>query len=109
MNSVHFVYQGIEGRVEKLFRFHDDGLFDVEVTVAGRSDWGLLMGPGLRNPDASEFKGTYGLNRFASYLSQGEIETTAASKARELVQIPGIGMDWVGLEDTYFLSLLAPV
>lgn len=106
-NGTRFVYRGPEGNVVKEFRFDENGFCDVSITVEGSSDWSLLMGPGLRNPTDEELGGRYSF-RAASYLFDGEIERTEASKAREAVAVPGANVDWVGLEDTYFVAILAP-
>ena len=48
------------------------------------------------------------LFRGASYLLGDELETQEAQKLREEVRVPGAGMRWSALEDTYFLSMIAP-
>ncbi len=106
-SSVRFVYRGAEGSVVKEFHFEDSGLFEVDVTFEGRRDWSLLLGPGLRNPNDAEVSGRFSL-RAASYESAGSIESIAADKTSSPVLVPGQSFRWIGLEDTYFLTVLAP-
>jgi YidC/Oxa1 family membrane protein insertase len=104
---VAFAYRGPEGEAEKRFQFRGEGLFDVEVAVPGRSDWALLMGPGLRNPSAEE-QGSQFLQAAAVYRLGDEVETVAPKKAWDPLELPGQSLRWVGLEDTYFLTVLVP-
>ena len=106
--GVRFRYRGPEGSALKQFNLTDSGLFDVEITVEGRTDWSLLLGPGLRNPDAQELKGTYRLRRQASYAIADEIESLDASKPGAPTTLNGNGVRWIGLEDTFFLTALMP-
>ncbi len=100
-------YRGPEGEATKRFRFRGEGLFDVEVAVPGRSDWALLLGPGLRNPSPEE-AGSQFLQAAAVYRSGDEVETAAPKGAWEPIELSGQGVRWVGLEDTYFLTVLVP-
>ena len=63
--SVTFHYSGPLGVAEKTFRFDDRGLLAADVRVPGRADWGLLVGPGVRNPSAEEMKSRYEHRRAA--------------------------------------------
>jgi YidC/Oxa1 family membrane protein insertase len=105
--SATFVYSGPAGRAEKRFRINEQGLLEVEVRVAGQERWGLLMGPGIRNPTADELKSQFA-RRSGAYLAGGEVKQVAAQDAEETVEIPGRGLSWVGLEDNYFLSAVIP-
>lgn len=102
-----FRYRGPEGEAHKRFQFRGEGLFDVEVGVTGRSDWRLLLGPGLRNPTAEEV-GSQFLQAAAVYKLDGEVDTTEAAKAWEPIELPGERLGWAALEDTYFLTALVP-
>jgi YidC/Oxa1 family membrane protein insertase len=48
--SIRFLYQGAEGRVEKRFTLRPDGLLDVEIDAATGLAWAMVLGPGVRNP-----------------------------------------------------------
>jgi YidC/Oxa1 family membrane protein insertase len=105
--SAAFVYSGPAGRAEKRFRINEQGLLEVEVRVTGPERWGLLIGPGIRNPTAEELKSQFS-RRSGVYLGGGEVQLVAAQDAEETVEIPGRGLSWVGLEDNYFLSAVIP-
>lgn len=102
-----FTYGGPEGRVVKRFSLQPNGLLDVEVEAALGEPWGMVLGPGLRNPSAldEERKFKY---RGAVYMAGGEVETLPPEKVSGEVVIPGAGTTWVGLEDTYFLAAVIP-
>lgn len=105
--SAVFVYSGAAGRAEKRFRINEQGLLEVEVRVHGPERWGLLIGPGVRNPTAEELKSQFA-RRSGVYLGGGEVQRVDAQGAEETVEIPGRGLSWVGLEDNYFLSAVIP-
>ena len=105
--SARFVYSGAAGRAEKRFRINEQGLLEVDVRVTGQERWGLLIGPGIRNPTAEELKSQFA-RRSGAYLGGGEVKLVAALDAEETVEIPGRGLSWVGLEDNYFLSAVIP-
>lgn len=105
--SVVFRYSGPAGRAEKTFRLNEQGLLEVDVQVAGAEGWGLLVGPGIRNPTPDELKSQYE-RRTAVYLAGDEVERLDAPKAEETVEVSGRGLSWIGLEDTYFLSAVIP-
>lgn len=105
--SVTFRYSGPLGAAEKTFRFDDRGLLAADVQVPGRADWGLLLGPGVRNPSAEEMKSRYE-HRRAVYKAGGDFETVDAGSAFDPVEIPGRSLAWLGLGDTYYLSAVVP-
>lgn len=107
-SSVRFVYRGRDGQVTKQFTVAENGFIDVEISARGIGAWTVMLGPGLRNPIAEELSGR-GQTRGASWRQAGDIELLPAAKAIEIVQMSGEGVQWVGLEDTYFLAILAPV
>jgi YidC/Oxa1 family membrane protein insertase len=104
---VRFEFSGDIGSATKEFRFLESGLIEVAIHLDGGTPWGVLMGPGLRNPSADELK-SKGLFRGGSFLMGEELETSPAPKLREELRVPGAGVRWSALEDTYFLSMLAP-
>ena len=97
--SVTFRYSGPLGVAEKTFRFDDRGLLTADVRVPGRVDWGLLLGPGVRNPSAEEMKSRYE-HRRAVYKAGGDYETVDPGSAFDPVDIPGRSLAWVGVGDT---------
>jgi YidC/Oxa1 family membrane protein insertase len=105
--SVTFRYSGPLGVAEKTFRFDDRGLLAADVRLPGRSDWGLLLGPGVRNPSADEMKSRYE-HRRAVYKAGGDLTAVDPGSAFDAVEVPGRSLAWAGLEDTYYLSAQAP-
>ena len=105
--SVTFRYSGPLGVAEKTFRFDDRGLLMSEIRVPGRADWGLLLGPGVRNPSDKEMKSSYE-HRRAVYKAGGDYETVDPGSAFDPVEIPGRSLAWVGVQDTYYLAAAVP-
>lgn len=105
--SVLFRYSGPQGVAEKRFRFNDKGLLEVEIRLPGRSDWGVLLGPGVRNPTAEEIKSRFE-RRLGVYKLGDKVTHVEPQKTEATVEVPGRGLSWAGLEDTYFLSAQVP-
>jgi YidC/Oxa1 family membrane protein insertase len=105
--SVTFRYSGPQGVAEKRFRFDERGLLDVDVRLPGRADWGVLVGPGVRNPTAEEIKSRFE-HRRAVYRSVDDVKLLDPSSAFATVDVTGRSLRWAGLEDTYFLSAQIP-
>lgn len=104
---VAFRYRGPAGDAEKRFSFGGGETFEVEVEVRRPRDWGLWLGPGLRNPTPEEVDTQFS-ERGGVYLLGGEVERVDAKKAEEPVTLPGGGLGWAGLDDHYFLTALIP-
>ncbi|MEE9561976.1 MAG: membrane protein insertase YidC [Thermoanaerobaculia bacterium] len=103
-----YTFNGPAGSVEKQFTFRPDGLFEVEVTLAGaRQGWGLLVGPGIRNPGADELGNRFA-QRSAVYRVGKEVEKVNSQSLGEPTAIPAAGLRWIGLQDTYFLTAAIP-
>jgi YidC/Oxa1 family membrane protein insertase len=102
-----FTYSGPEGRVTKRFAVEPNGLLGVEVEADLGEPWGIVLGPGLRNPTAREERRKFKY-RGAVYLAGEKVATMAPEKAEAEEVLPGAGLAWVGLEDTYFLAALIP-
>jgi YidC/Oxa1 family membrane protein insertase len=107
--QVRFRYRGPAGDAEKVYRFEPD-LFTVEASLTGSSGaWGLLIGPGVRNPSVSELTDRFRkADRRVSYGAGGEMEALAATKAKGPTVLPGDAVSWVGVEDKYFLAAWLP-
>jgi YidC/Oxa1 family membrane protein insertase len=104
--------------VEKEIRLGADYLFDVHVAVAGPPGR-LLVGPGLRNTTDRERASSYVQPPTAIATVGGSIDRMRADKAeknasaaskegRESAPWPIAPGGFAGLEDNYFLTVLAP-
>lgn len=102
-----FRHRSERGGAEKVFVLDEHGLIESRVAVEGREDWGLLLGPGVREPGAEELESQF-LLRQASYRQGGETETVDPEKQEEDVVLPVSGLRWVALEDNFFLSAAIP-
>jgi YidC/Oxa1 family membrane protein insertase len=104
--SVTFRYRGPEGEAEKTFGFGEHGLLDVRVRVAGSPGWGLAVGPGIRNLKAEEMKSQF--VKPGVVFKRGEVSLLAPQSTDEARSVPGDGLQWIGIEDTYFLAAMIP-
>jgi YidC/Oxa1 family membrane protein insertase len=106
--SLIFRHRGPAGIAEKHFRFDDRGFLEavVNVPAAGGDGWALAVGPGLGNPTAAEAGSSYS-RRGAVYKLGDEVEEIDPKGEEEAKALSG-RIDWVGLEDTYFLAALIP-
>jgi YidC/Oxa1 family membrane protein insertase len=100
-----FTYRGAAGSASKEVRLADDGTMEVTVEAAG--DWRLLVGPGIRNPSASE-AGNRFARRGAVYLQENDVERLDAMKTRAPTAIGAGALSWIGLQDQYFLAAVMP-
>ena len=103
--SVLFRYRGPAGVAEKRFRFDGQGFLESLVTVPG-GGWAVALGPGIRNPTAEEMGNRYGL-RSVVYKIGDEVKVLNAQKELGRTSVSG-PIDWVGLEDNYFLAAVVP-
>lgn len=102
-----FSYRGPLGAATKRVTLRADGRLDLEIEAPAVSGFGVLLGPGLRARTAEELASRYE-RRLAVWRAAGSIETLAAAKQREATVVPGGGLEWIGLEDTYFLTAVIP-
>lgn len=105
--SATFRYSGPLGTAEKTFRLDDKGLLTVDVRVPGRSDWGVLLGPGVRNPTAEEMKSRYERRR-GVYKKGDDVESLDPGGTYDPVEVAGGALGWAGLDDTYYLAAQVP-
>lgn len=105
--GVTFRFRGASGDVEKRFRFRKDGLLGVEVHAKEPAGWGVLFGPGLRDLTAKEL-GSRFERRAGGWRAGEEMVSLAPADAKEAKSVAGVGLKWVALEDTYFLSAAMP-
>jgi YidC/Oxa1 family membrane protein insertase len=104
--AVLFRYRGPEGIAEKRFSFDTKGFLESEIQVSSDGGgWAAVLGPGIRNPTPDEISSRYG-RRLVVYKTGGDV--TELSPQRELESKPVRQLDWVGLEDNYFLSAVIP-
>lgn len=103
--SVVFRYSGAEGTAEKSFRFDERGLLEVTIRVAGQKGWGVILGPGVRNLKREELKSRFE-QRSAVYRSD-EVKLIDPQRF-DAVEVPGASLRWIGLEDTWFLTVAMP-
>lgn len=104
--EVVFRHRGETGFASKSFRLGAAGELEVEVET-DVSGLGLMVGPGLRERDKEELENRF-LHRSAVWSVGGEVTVEAVGDVEEVVRIPGPGLDWIGLEDTYFLAAVVP-
>ena len=105
--SVLFRYSGPLGVAEKRFSFNPKGLLEADVRVPGRADWGVMQGPGVRNLTQEEMKSRFE-HRRAAYKVGEEVKQLDPSGAFDPVDVPGRGLSWIALADTYFLAAQIP-
>lgn len=103
---VEYKYAGPEGSASKRFTFRADGLVQVEIEVDGR-DWGMVLGPGIRNPAPEELENRFAQRTGVFYLGD-DVERVDAQGADQPTLVPGGGLHWVGVQDTYFLTAVIP-
>ena len=104
--ALRFEYAGPHGAATKVVRLLGDGLLELEVE-ASPAGWGLVLGPGIRNPTLEEL-GERSRPRQAVYRLAGEVETAVSAKAEKREVLPPVGLTWAGLEDNYFLTVVVP-
>ncbi len=103
--SVVFRFSGPEGAAEKTFRFDERGLLEVTVKLPGQKGWGLILGPGIRNPTKDELKSRFE-QRSAVYKTE-DVKVLDPQRF-DTVELPGSSLRWVGVEDTWFLAAAIP-
>jgi YidC/Oxa1 family membrane protein insertase len=106
-HSVRFVYSGPAGAADKEFRLDGKGFLEADIHVPGSPRWGMVLGPGLRNPTAEEMESRFE-RREAVYKAAGRIERLDAQGAAAPRAIRGADLQWAGLDDHYFLTAVVP-
>ena len=101
-------YSGPLGAAEKTFAFGDRVIEFSTTWDGGPADWGLLVGPGLRNPTVDELEDRYQKNqRRASFGAGSELGARESMGLEAPWDLPA-GVRWVALEDKYFVAAVAP-
>ena len=105
--AVRFRYGDDRLSVTKEIRFEDGYLFDVKVAASG-SEFTVPVGAGLRNPTAKEKASSYLLPPTAVLTSGGDLQHVPPKKLKKEETWPVPANGFVGIEDNYFLAVLAP-
>jgi len=105
--SVLFRYSGPAGVAEKSFAFNAQGFLESKVKLGGGGRWGLVLGPGIRNPTQKELDNQFE-RRTTVYKVGDEVTIVDPAKEAEKLEIPGRTLRWVGVEDNYFLAAAVP-
>jgi YidC/Oxa1 family membrane protein insertase len=105
--ALTFLYQGPEGRVEKRFTLQPNGLMDVEIDTATDLPWTLVLGPGVRNPSTAEMDNRFA-RRSAVYRVADGVERIDPARVKAPERLSAVGLQWVGLDDSYFLTAIVP-
>jgi YidC/Oxa1 family membrane protein insertase len=105
-NEVRFRYAGPLGQAEKTFRLVD-GRISFAIEVLGSPGYGVLLGPGVRNPSEAELKSQFA-RRMASWGSAAGSVGGVDAKDLEGASVPGASIEWIALEDNYFVAAVLP-
>lgn len=105
--TIEFRYRGSAGEVTKRFTLLPNELMEVAIDAQGVGPWGVVLGPGLRNPTARDEERRFKY-RGAVYLTGDDVETIESKQVELQKAVAGAGLSWIGIEDTYFLSALIP-
>jgi YidC/Oxa1 family membrane protein insertase len=103
--SVVFRYRGSAGDVQKRFVLDPRGLLEADVKAAG--GWGLYLGPGIRNLSEQELSSRL-LQQGGVYRRGDDTQVLNPRGEFDLKEVNGAGLRFVGLEDTYFVSMNIP-
>ena len=109
-----FRYSGDLGVATKTFHIPKNtaqtgGLtFRYEIASPGDS-WGLVLGPGIRNPSVDELESRLSSQqrRAATWLADGDLESLEPRKTEDPIDLGG-NPRWVSLEDRYFITAVIP-
>lgn len=93
--------------VEKRFSFGERGEVRAQIRArfADNRKWWVLFGPGVRNASSAE-EGQQYLVREAVWRQGGEVERRDVRKSDGREVVTGTALDWVALDDTYFIAAL---
>ena len=105
--NVTFTYRGEAGEAKKTFILGSDGLLQADIRVAERGGWGVILGPGVRNPDDLEQSGRF-VERGVGYRRGEETELLKAGKKEEDIILSATGLRWLALEDNFFFAGMLP-
>jgi YidC/Oxa1 family membrane protein insertase len=102
-------YRYSDGKVTatKTFTFVEDPyLFDFSVTIDPPMPYRVAVGPGIRTLTAAEQDTQVIITGNGVVQTGGDFEIVAREKGERLKPFPGV--DYIGIEDNYFLTVLRP-
>ena len=107
--SVSLRYADDSSQATKTLELTDGG--DLLVSASGtggefQNGFGLLLGPGARDAPYAFLEDTF-QHRGGSY-SNGKVEKLTARKVDEPTVVPGAGLRFAAIEDTYFVQAFFP-
>ena len=106
---VRLRYAGDGRSFEKMITFSDGYLVGVRVSCRGsRLPFAVTLGPGLRNLSDQERENRFTNASGAVYFDGERAHPVARQKVESVQQGPLPKSGFVGLEDNYFLTVLAP-
>ena len=106
--TIIFRYQGSHGRAEKRFAFQANGLFDVKIDAATGEAWTVVLGPGIRNPSSEEVDNRFSGRSVVYKHGDEKADDLQPTKVGSPVSLSPSGLQWVGIDDTYFLTAIVP-
>jgi YidC/Oxa1 family membrane protein insertase len=106
-DRLRFRYAEAGLAVEKEIRLGRGYLFDVTVRVTGPA-YGLVLGPGLRNPTDAERAWRYVMPTSAVLATVDGLKIVNPQKATDKDVWPMPAHSFAGVEDNYFLEALVP-
>ena len=82
--------------------------FRYQIESPGDS-WGVVLGPGIRNPSVDELESRLSSQqrRAASWFADGELESLEPRKVEDPIDLGG-NPRWVALGDRYFITAVIP-
>jgi YidC/Oxa1 family membrane protein insertase len=104
---VRFRYADASVSVVKEIRIAKGYLFDVKVQVNGPA-YGVLVGPGLRNPTEAERGSRYVMPASAVVAAADGLKLVRPDKVTDKDAFPVPPRSFAGIEDNYFLEALIP-
>ncbi len=104
---LRFEHRSQRGGAKKVFGVTEDGLLAVEVEVSGATNWGWVRGPGAGQMAADEMESRLAA-RQAAWRRGKESDTIQPGDPEEDIHVPVGGLDWVALEDNFFITAAIP-
>ena len=104
---LRFRYADAAISIVKEIRIAKGYLFDVRVSVNGPA-YGVVLGPGLRNPTEAERGSRYVMPASAVVAAPDGLKLVRADKVTEKNVWPVAPKSFAGVEDNYFLEVLVP-
>ena len=103
---LQYRYSDGKTTVTKIFRFGEEYLFDYSVTISPPQPFRVSIGPGIRTLGPDEQDTQVVITGNGVYQQDGKFKTIARDKGERVKPLPGV--EFVGIEDNYFLTLLRP-